>query len=123
MADFTIDPAAVNYLLNTPEGPTGVFTSGLGARATSAARARAPVMKPKNFSSWGKMYNPERQYGPPGMTKAKIYDYGIHYNRFGQIYTGVNAPFFPTVFLEIPAKQVSEGEYAFMSQARDSLAL
>lgn len=124
MADSTvfIDPVAVDWLVNDPAGPTGDLVAELSEKATAIAKSAAPVMKPENFSHWGKMYDPRYQYGPPGDTKASVRWSGFRFNALGQMYSGVNVNYGPTLFLERPARQVRP-IFKFMSTALDTVEL
>lgn len=124
MADWEVhlDEAALEDMLNSPDGPVGAVIEELSDKAADVARAAAPVMKPENMGHWGHRYNPLYQYGPPGNTKARIRPSFPRYNSQGQLYGGVNAPYGPTLFLERPARQI-RGYYRFMTDALDSLDL
>lgn len=125
MADVyvVLDPVALEWLLNSPDGPVGVMTLELGAQATAAAKALAPTMKRRNQSQWGKVYDPRYQYGPAGMTKSSVHLHGPAYNRFGEIYASANAAYGPTLFLERPAEQIHSAAYKFLSGALDTVTI
>lgn len=118
-----IDPAAVDELVNSPDGPVGLVIEELSEKAAKIAQTAAPVMERHNFSRWGKVYNPLYQYGPPGFTKARTRPSGFRFNAIGQLYSGVNAPYGPTLFLERPARQIHTVQYMFLSQTLDAIEL
>jgi hypothetical protein len=125
MADsiVTLNGDALDDLLNTPDGPVGETIGELSEKATDIAKAAAPVMQDKNRSHWGTRFDPLYQYGPAGMTKASVRSSGFRFNAIGQMYTGVNVEYGPTLFLERPARQIHSVEYMFMSAALDALEL
>lgn len=122
MADSYIkwDEAALENLLNSPDGPVGQLLEDLAARATSVAKANAPVQKPQNYS-WGKKRSTSSMPWSGGYTKARIAPH-MGYTRAGVLFSGVNAPLQPTLFLEKPAKQLHH-KYPFMTTALYSLNL
>jgi hypothetical protein len=124
VADWEVhlDEAAIEDMLNSPDGPVGAVIEELSDKAAAIAREAAPVMKPENFSHWGKYYDPRFQYGPPGRTKARVRSSFPRYNDQGQLYGGVNVPYGPTLFLERPARQI-RGDYRFMTAALDGVEL
>lgn len=121
MVDFDYD--AIEEMLNTPEGETGRFLAGVGLEATALTKSLAPVMQRRNWSHWGKMFDPRYQYGAAGITKYKTHWSGFRFNGAGQMYTGVNTPYGPTLFLERPARQIFSRRYAFMSEALDTISI
>jgi hypothetical protein len=123
MADWEVhlDEAALEDMLNSPDGPVGAVIEELSDKAAAIAREAAPVMKPRRHGS-GLGYNPLHQYGPPGMTKARVRPSFPRYNDQGQLYGGVNVPYGPTLFLERPARQI-RGDYRFMTAALDGVEL
>lgn len=117
-ADFRVvlDPAGLDELLNTPEGPVGIVVEELADKATGYARTLAPVLKRK--------YQPLHMYGPSGETKTSVHKTGFRFNQLGQMYNGVNVNFGPTVFLQQPARQYNGARtWMFMSQALDAVTL
>lgn len=118
MAEFELhlDPAQLDDLLNSPDGPVGVLIEELAQKAAEIARTAAPVMR-------GRRFNPLYQYGPPGETKKSVRWSGFRFNNLGQIYSGVNANYGPTLYLEKPARQVTPGVYAFMTTALNGVEL
>jgi hypothetical protein len=125
MADVTVimNPAALDVLLNSPQGPAGEIIMELSVQAAGMAKALAPVMKQRNYSHWGKYFDPRYQYGPPGDTRRSVRWSGYRYNGIGQIYSGVNVNYGPTLFLERPAEQIHSTDYMFMTDALDSVHL
>lgn len=118
-----LDRAMLDDLLNTPEGPVGIAIEDLSHQAERWAKILAPVMKRRNLWHYGEYFNEERQYGPPGATRASIRWSGFRYNSRLQMYSGVNVRYGPTLFLERPARQVRPELFAFMSHALDSVEL
>lgn len=118
-----LDPALLDDLLNSPDGPVGLVIAELSDKAAAVARTAAPVMQRKNFSRWGKTFDPIRQYGPPGATKESIRSSFPRFNPIGQLYGGVNVNYGSTLFLEHPARQIHSREYMFMTDALDALSL
>lgn len=123
MDQVRLFPAALEDLLNTPEGPAGEVIAELAQQAAAIARTAAPVMKPWNRSRWGKKFDPRYQYGPAGATKASVRWSGFRYNDRGGLYSGVNVNYGPTLFLEYPARQIHSAEYKFMTEALDGVQL
>ena len=125
MADTTVvlDPAALDELLNSPAGPVGVVIAELSEKAAEVARGVAPVMKKRNYSRWGKAFDERYQYGPPGETKKSVRWSGFRFNALGQMYSGVNVNYGPTLFLERPARQIHSTEYMFMTDALNAVSL
>lgn len=124
MADNVVilNPLWLDSLLNTPEGPVGRTVMELSVQASGTARALAPTMKQKNYSHWGAYFDPRYQYGPPGETRKSVHWSGFRYNPRGQLYSGVNVNYGPTLFLERPARQVRP-IFKFMTEALDSVRL
>jgi hypothetical protein len=117
VAQVNLYPAAIEELLNSPDGPVGMVIAELSDKATVIAKAIVPVMTRKK---WNPMY----QYGPPGETKASIRSSFARFNAAGQIYGGVNVNFGPTMYLEYPASQYKgDTQYAFMTHTLDLVAL
>jgi hypothetical protein len=117
-----LDEALLDDLLNSPGGPVGVLISDLSHAAEHRAKLLAPVMKRRNLWHFGGYFNPERQYGPFGATKQSVRWSGFLFNGRGQMYSGVNVNYGPTLFLERPARQVRP-VFMFMSEALNSVAL
>ncbi len=116
MSNVNLYPAAIEEMLNAPDGPVGLVIEELSDKAAVIARALAPVMK---RAKWSPLY----QYGPPGETKASVRSSFPRFSALG-IYGGVNVNFGPTMYLEYPASQYKgDMRYAFMSQARDLIEL
>jgi hypothetical protein len=101
MADIYLDPAAIDYLLNDPAGPVGMLIEELSVRATAIARVNAPIITRPHYSHWGRQFDPRYQYGDrPGATRASVHPSGFRFNALGQLYSGVNAAFGSTLFLQ-----------------------
>jgi hypothetical protein len=117
---ITWDEDQLEQLLNTPEGPVGQMLEDLAARATLVAKAAAPVQKPSSFS-WGRKRSTSYMPWSGGYTKSRIVPH-MGYTRGGTLFSGVNAPLRPTLFLERPARQMRRS-YPFMTTALDSINL
>jgi hypothetical protein len=111
-----LDPALLEDLLNSPDGPVGAVIEELSEKAADTARIAAPVMERRKW-------NPLYQYGPPGVTKASVRPSGFRFNTLGQMYSGVNVSYGPTLFLQRPARQIRSDAYMFMSHALDAVEL
>ena len=118
-----LDPVALDELLNSPGGPVGELIYDLSVKAAGVAKATAPTMGQRNYSHWGGYFDPVRQYGPPGETRKSVRWSGFRFNGAGQLYSGVNVNYGPTLFLQRPARQVRPVVFAFMSRALDSVEL
>jgi hypothetical protein len=122
-----MDAAALDELLNSPAGPVGVLLTELSLQATALAKAKAPVIvSPTNFSSWGRVFRPDRfqYYETVGGTKAHVHWSGFLFNSRGQMYSGVNAPYGPTLFLQYGGGRHRHAELnLFMSTALDEVQL
>jgi hypothetical protein len=101
VADINLDEAALEFLLNSPDGPVGELLAEMAGKATEIAKAAAPVMSPATMS-WGRN---STSYGPPGFTKERTRSH-MGYTKGGTLFSGVNAPYGPTLFLERPARQL-----------------
>lgn len=97
MADLRWDDAALEDLLHSIDGPVGRFVKEKTAQMTTAAEAKAPIQKPKNYS-WGR---DSSSYLPRslGYLKGTVRPV-IGYTRGNQLFGGANAAFGPTLFLE-----------------------
>jgi hypothetical protein len=107
--------AAIEDLLNSPDGPVGQVIAELSDKAAKLAKGFTPVLEHKWYPRW--------QYGPPGVTKASVRASGFRYNAAGQLYSGVNVNYGPTLYLQRPAKQIHTTQYMFMSQALNAVTL
>lgn len=114
--NVNISEAAVYEMLNSPTGPVGEVIGELSEKAAAIAKARTPVMERVKWY-------PQYQYGPPGETKASVHPSGFRYNGAGQIYSGVNVNYGPTLFLQRPARQIHTTQYMFMTQTINDLTL
>ena len=125
MADVNLDAEALDWLLNDPAGPVGATIEELSDKAAGIARAACPVIKPENFSKWGKMFNPEHQYGDtPGATKASIRSAFPRVNGLGELYGGVNVNLGSTYFLEYGGGRHGHARRSkFMTEALDGVEL
>jgi hypothetical protein len=117
---ITWDHDELEQLLNTPDGPVGLMLEDLAARATMAAKAAAPTQKPENYS-WGRKRSTSYLPWSGGYTKARVVPH-MGYTKAGVLFSGVNAPYAPTLFLEKPARQMHHRS-AFMTTALYSINL
>lgn len=117
-----LDMAAVEDMLNSPDGPVGTTILELAEQATSIAKLNAPLQKPWNWS-WSARKSTSYVTRSVGYLKGGIRVTGIKLNKVGQIYSGVNAPYGPTLFLQQPARQIHSMDYMFMSVALNSVVL
>lgn len=118
-----LDPEALEDLLNSPDGPVGLVIAELSEKAAGIARTAAPVMNQRNYSRWGHLFDPLYQYGPPGATKASVRASGFRFNKLGELYSGVNVNYGPTLFLQRPARQIHSAQYMFMTTALNGIEL
>jgi hypothetical protein len=115
VAEVNLYPGALEDLLNSPDGPVGGVIAALSMEATDIAKAAAPLQKPSSHS-WS--FAKSTSYMPWSTTylKVNVRWSGFRFNGFGQMYSGVNAPYGPTLFLERPADQLHR-KYPFLSTA------
>ena len=113
------DDLALEQLLNSPDGPVGRLLTAKAAEATAIATAAAPLQKRHNWS-WGRN---STSYLPRslGYLKGNIRPH-MGYTRAGKLFSGVNAPYGPTLFLEKPADQLRH-RYPFLSVALYSVTV
>jgi hypothetical protein len=113
VVDINWDNAALEDLLNSPTGLVGEYLEEKAEEAVAIATAAAPLQTPRTWS-WGKHSS---SYMPRsfGYLKGNI---RLHtgYTKGGTFFTGVNAPYGPTLFLEQPARQLHHA-YPFLSAA------
>lgn len=129
--EVNLDPVAIDWLVNSPDGPVGVVIEELSVKAAAIARAAAPVIvggrhwPPSNLSHWGKAFDPRYQYGNrPGSTKASVRPSGFRFNALGQMYSGVNVNYGPTLFLQEGGGRYGHAAlHPFMSVAIDTVEL
>src|SRR5579859_4907496 len=108
MVDVNIDRVAVEEFLNDPAGPVGIFLAEAADFMAGVAKAKAPVMKGKNY--WNSRSNAVR---PPGTTKASVHSHGPFLGING-LYASANALADPSIFLEKPAVQMHH-EFPFLT--------
>ena len=117
MSDFVDwDEKALDSLLNSVEGPVGMFIFELSVRASIVA-AMVVHIRPGTASS--ATTGPTSDARPRGFTKARITPH-MGYNKRGRLYGGVNAPADPAIFLEKPAEQEHD-KYPFLTTGLWSL--
>ena len=119
MSEVTVewDEKAIDDLLNSVEGPVGMFIADLSVRATIVATAVVHV-RPGTASSATTGKNSDAR--PRGFTKASIRPHLARSARTGHLYGGVNAPADPAIFLEKPAEQEHD-KYPFLTTGLWSL--
>jgi hypothetical protein len=123
--EVNLDPVAIDWLLNNPDGPVGAVIEELSVKAAAIAKAAAPVITPGHFSHWGRQFDPRYQYGSrPGSTRASVRPSGFRFNALGQMYSGVNVNYGSTLFLEQGGGRYGRAElHPFMSVALDTVEL
>ncbi len=125
MADVNLYPAELDWLLNDPAGPVGGVIEELSDKAAAIARDACPVIRPENYSKWGRMFNPEHQYGDaPGATRASIRSAFPRFNGLGELYGGVNVNLGSTYYLEYGGGRHGHAQRTrFMTEALDGVEL
>lgn len=119
-----LDEAALEDLLNGPDGPVGEMLQDLAVKMTTVAKAAAPTQKMHNHS-WH--FASSTSYMPWATTylKGNIRPH-MGYTSTGKIFAGVNAPYGPTLFLQYPTPNWKTRVYIhgsdFMEIALDSAA-
>lgn len=113
MTDVRLDDAAIEALLHDPAGPVGQLIFELSTQAADVARA---VVRVRRSRTWSARSNAR----PPGFTKAGIRVHGPVIGTHGGMYGGVNAPADPSLFLELPAEQMSH-KFPFLTTGLDSI--
>lgn len=108
--------AALADLLNSVQGPVGMFIHELSVQATAVAIAVVHVRPGTASSATTGLTSDARA---PGFTKSRIRPQ-IGYNKRGRLYGGVRAPADPAIFLEKPAEQEHQ-KYPFLTSALWSL--
>lgn len=114
------DNADLEWLLNSPDGPVGQMLEEMAAKATAVALAKAPVQSPRTWS-WTMKGSTSYQPRSEGYLKGTIRPH-MGYTKSGQLFSGVNAAYGPTLFLERPAKQMHH-IYPFMTEALWSVSI
>lgn len=125
MADVSYNYGVIEDMLNGLDGPVAAVITELSDKATDIAKINASIQKPKN---WSRSLAKSTSSMPRsvGYLKAGIHSHGPAYNRHGQLYGGVNAPYAPTEFLKEQHKWHNSGPHElnkFFSIAIDSLEL
>lgn len=110
--------AEIQWLLTSPEGPVGELIGELSEKAAAVARGAVHV-RPGTAKSATTGHGSNAR--PPGFTKADIRVHGPVRGAYG-MYGGVNAAADPTIFLELPARQMDR-RYPFLTVGLDSLDL
>lgn len=123
MTNTNLYDGEVEWLLNSPDGPVGRVVTELAQKATATAKAGAPLQKQAHHS-WS--FAKSTSYMPWSTLylKVNVRWSGYRYNSAGQLYSGVNAPFGPVMFLQNGGGRYGHAEKArFMSAALDGLVL
>lgn len=111
--EVTIDKGALEWYLNSLDGPAGVYMQELAVEMARVAKAGAPILKP------GNLWNPVTSSAlskVPGNLKEGVYA-KAGYSKTGKLYGGANAiEGQVTAFMEDPARQIEE-KRAFMTAA------
>ena len=111
------DERALDDLLNSIEGPVGQLISELSMRATVVAWSVVHVRPGTPASATtGRTSNAR----PPAFTKLNTRPHIARGAVTGHLYGGVNAPADPSIFLELPARQMHEA-YPFLTTGLWSL--
>jgi hypothetical protein len=95
-----LNDAAIQDMLNGPDGPVAMLLAELSVKATAVALGLAPVQTPREWS-WTKNFAKSTSYMPRsgGFTKASIKPH-IGYTAAGHLFSGVNVAYAPTIWLE-----------------------
>ena len=110
MADVTLDDQAIYEMLNAPTGLVYPFVVQLSVQAAAVATAVVHVRPGTPASATtGRTSNAR----PPGFTKARIRPHTGWGGPGLQLYGGVNSPMDPTVYLELPARQIARKGHVF----------
>jgi hypothetical protein len=97
-------------MLNGPGGLVANFIWDLSLQATLVATAAVHVRPGTPASATtGRTSNAY----PRGYTKARIRPHLAWGARTGRVYGGVNAPYTPTTWLEVPAEQIARKGHRF----------
>jgi hypothetical protein len=121
MAGVEWNEAAIEDLLNSVDGPVGRYLTEKMTEMTAYAVAAAPIQKPKNYS-WGR---DSSSYLPRsfGYLKGTVRPH-MGYTISGQLYSGTNAAWGPTLFLEYGGGRYGHAErIPFMSAALYAVTL
>lgn len=125
MAGVNLDYEAIEDMLNGFDGPVAAVIMELSEKATDISKINASLQKKKNWS-WSFAKSTSSMPRSVGYLKAGIHSHGPAYNRHGQLYGGVNAPYAPTEFLKEQHKWHNSGPHElnrFFSIAIDSLEI
>jgi hypothetical protein len=118
----TIDEAAMDDMLHSPDGLVGRYIQGLGIQAAAIAAAAAPAKQARN-ESWHPDKSTSYPSIPwPGLTLRASIRPAFGYTKSGAMYGGVNVNYGPTLFLTRPARQIHH-TYTFMTDALYGVAL
>jgi hypothetical protein len=111
VADTTWDDAAIEEMLNTPEGLVGQFIIETSEQIAAVARSKVQIRRSRSWSA-------RSDANPPGYTLGTIRPW-MGYTG-GHIYGGANAAADPAIFLEKP--RIDRNEYPFLTTGLWSIA-
>lgn len=123
MTNTNLYDGELEWLLNSPDGPVGQVITELSLKATSTAKSAAPLQKPEHHS-WS--FAKSTSYMPWATLylRVNVRWSGYRYNSLGQLYSGVNAPYGPTQFLQNGGGRHGHAvRVRFMTAALNGLAL
>lgn len=106
---FDMDETAVTEMLEDPEGLVGNELTRLAEAMQHVAEAKAPV---RTGNTWSSKSNAHA----PGYLKANVRTHNAEMDHNGRLFSGVDAPMDPTIFLEKPAEQMNEA-HPFLTTA------
>lgn len=106
---FDMDETAVTEVLEDPEGLVGRELTRLAEAMQHVAEAKAPV---RTGNTWSSKSNAR----PPGFLKEHVRTHHADIDHNGSLFSGVDAPADPTIFLEKPARQMHEA-HPFLTTA------
>lgn len=119
MGRVDLNDAAVSELLTDPAGPVGQILLELSEQIVTVARAAVHVRDiPGDRRHRAGRRSTAR---PPGFTRDSIRVYPPRRGTYN-LYAGANAAADPTIFLEMPASQMSR-PYPFLTTGLDSLVV
>lgn len=108
-ARVELDPARVDEFLNDPHGPVGEMLDEVSDRMRAIATRRAPVRGAG--SVWNELTTSASH---PSDLITSIHAV-VARDKKGKLFGGINADFYPTVFLEYP--RVDRVHHPFLTYA------
>jgi hypothetical protein len=97
-ARVELDPVVVDEVLNDPQGPVGDLLDEISDRMLRIAQRRAPVRGFGPPTVWNEATT---SASAPGDLLASLHPV-VRKDSRGKLFGGINAQFYPTVFLEYP---------------------